>query len=36
MRVLTSVNELAIEKRRPVQPRYEALADAVTAEILRM
>jgi predicted glycosyltransferase len=35
MRVLTRPDELVVEKRSPSLPAFEALADAVTAEILR-
>jgi predicted glycosyltransferase len=35
MRVLTRPDELLVEKRVPTLPAYEALADTVTAEILR-
>ncbi len=36
MRLLERPEQLAVEKRRPSSPHYEALADAVTEEILRM
>jgi len=36
MRLLERPEQLAVEKRRPASPHYEALADAVTEEILRM
>ena len=36
MRVLERPEQLAVEKRRHSPPHYEALADAVTEEILRM
>jgi predicted glycosyltransferase len=36
MRVLERPEQLVVEKRRPTSPQYEALADAVTEEILRM
>ena len=36
MRLLERPEQLAVEKRRPSPPHYEALADAVTEEILRM
>jgi uncharacterized protein len=36
MRLLERVEDLVIEKRSPTRPRFDALADAVTAEILRM
>jgi predicted glycosyltransferase len=35
MRVLERADDLVIEKRAPVTPDFEALADAVTEEILR-
>jgi predicted glycosyltransferase len=35
MQVLERAEDLVIAKRRPVPPDFEALADAVTAEILR-
>jgi predicted glycosyltransferase len=35
MRVLERTDDLVIEKRAPVTPDFEALADAVTEEILR-
>jgi uncharacterized protein len=35
LRVLERADDLVIAKRRPVAPDFEALADAVTAEILR-
>jgi predicted glycosyltransferase len=35
MRVLTRPDELVVEKRAPSAQTYQALADAVTAEILR-
>jgi predicted glycosyltransferase len=35
MQVLTRPDELVVEKRLPSAPAYEALADAVTTEILR-
>jgi uncharacterized protein len=36
MRVLERAEDLVIEKREPVAPDFEALADAVTEEILRV
>jgi predicted glycosyltransferase len=36
MRLLERPEQLAVEKRKPSAPHYEALADAVTEEILRM
>lgn len=36
MRLLERPEQLVVEKRTPMPPRYEALADAVTAEILRV
>jgi hypothetical protein len=36
MRVLTRAEDLVIVKRQPTPPRFEALADAVTQEILRL
>lgn len=36
MRVLDRAEDLVIEKREPVAPGFEALADAVTEEILRV
>jgi predicted glycosyltransferase len=36
MRILERTEQLVVEKRRPSAPHYEALADAVTEEILRM
>ncbi len=35
MRVLTHADEVQIAKREPAQPRFEAVADEVTEEILR-
>ncbi len=36
MRLLERPEQLVVEKRAPDPPRYEALADAVTQEILRV
>ncbi len=36
MQVLARAEDLAIVKRQPTPPRFEALADAVTEEILRL
>jgi predicted glycosyltransferase len=36
MRVLERADQLVIEKHTPQEPRFDALADAVTDEILRM
>jgi predicted glycosyltransferase len=36
MQLLERPEQLVVEKRRPAPPQYEALADAVTEEILRM
>ena len=36
MRVLERPDQLALEKHVPQEPRFDALADAVTEEILRM
>jgi predicted glycosyltransferase len=36
MQVLTRAEDLVVEKRAPVTPSFEALADAVTEEILRV
>jgi predicted glycosyltransferase len=35
MRVLQRADDLVIEKRAPITPDFEALADTVTEEILR-
>jgi hypothetical protein len=36
MRVLERAEDLVIEKRAPLSPDFEALADTVTEEILRV
>ena len=35
MRVLTDADDIVIVKREPAEPRFEAVADEVTEEILR-